>query len=110
MVVLQQLYLDKTPKQLTLNASSSGTLAVGSSAASTFNLPQHLEILLLDGSNSRLSGVQTMSINVATGTGWFSGGHLGYFTICGPCPRRMREQVLLSLLNDVSTAVVTQRP
>ena len=42
---------------ITVNASS-GTLAVGSSAASTFNLTT-LSNITLGGSTSRLSGVQT---------------------------------------------------
>lgn len=63
-------------KTITVNASS-GTLAVGSSAATTFNLTTTSNITL-GGTSSRLSGVQTMSINVGTNTADLSGANLGF--------------------------------
>jgi len=61
---------------ITVNASS-GSLAVGSSAANTFtlNTTGNIEV---NGSNSRLSGVQTLTINTATGTADLSGSKLGF--------------------------------
>jgi len=61
---------------ISVNASS-GTLAVGSSAAKTFNLTTDSNITL-DGDDSRLSGVQTLTINVATNTADLSGTDLGF--------------------------------
>jgi len=84
---------------ITVNASS-GTLAVGSSAATTFNLTTTSNITL-GGTSSRLSGVQTMSINVGTNTADLSGANLGF--------QDMRNLSLAGtgtaatvLLNDVS--------
>ena len=79
---------------INVNASS-GTLAVGSSAASTFNLTTSGNITL-DGSNSRLSGVQTMSINVATGTADLSGGNLGFHDMPDRVPRRSGNRCFCS--------------
>ena len=61
---------------ITVNASS-GTLAVGSSAATTFNLTTDANITI-GGSTSRLSGVQTMAIDVTKGTADLSGANLGF--------------------------------
>ena len=84
---------------ITVNASS-GTLAVGSSAATTFNLTS-LSNITLGGTTSRLSGVQTMSINVATNTADLSGGNLwipGYadsvFGRCRHCGNSFIERCI----------------
>ncbi len=84
---------------ITVNANS-GTLAVGSSAATTFNLTT-LSNITLGSTTSRLSGVQTMAINIGSNTADLSGTNLGF--------QDMRTMTLTGtgsgatvLLNDVS--------
>jgi len=89
---------------ITVNGSS-GSLAVGSSAATTFNLKTEAQVSVgtVNTYNSRLSGVQTMTVNIGQGTADFSNSTLGF--------QDMRTMALTGsgsgatvLLNDVSAS------
>jgi hypothetical protein len=64
---------------INVNASS-GTLAVGSSAASTFNL-NVTDKITIDGTASRLSGLTTLIVDTGKGTADLSGANLGFHDI-----------------------------